>query len=732
MNITLAAANKWIPMKYKNDKKNESLSLSLIKIAFFMLVGTTIYEALKHFIFPNISIWQSHAVTIVFSTAFAIIVSYFVIRNKYETILKLEKAETSLKESRKNLISFLNSIPQSSFLMDTKGIIIVANETLAQRLKRPVDELIGKSIYDYLPSTVASKRREYVMKVIQTGKPVAFEDERDGRHILNEIKPILNESNEVDRFAILGVDITDRVLMEEKLRESNEKYSAIVEQSMVGIGISKGEKIVFANKALLRILKYKSIEEFCKIPLSEHVAPSSMPVFLTHRKLLDENKVIQSEFECEVICKDSSIKVLQVSVRRIVINGEKVSYSILQDITARKQAEEALRQAKETAESATRVKSEFLANMSHEIRTPMNAVIGLCNLLLDMNNTDEQKKYLNIISTAGNNLLTIINDILDLSKIEAGKIELELQNITISDICNDVHDILFPAALAKCIRFFWEKSDHNFPVIKADPIRLKQILLNLGNNAIKYTNQGTVSMAVSNDKNTDTHISLCFVIKDTGIGIPQSKTDRIFEPFTQVSKHKAGGTGLGLTISKKLVQLMGGTINLESQEGIGSEFRIVIPFEKSSILQLKKASEDNVIIKEDIKQLDLRFLVAEDNIFNQAVIKGLLEQHKNYQVTVVDNGKEAVKMLENNLFDVVLMDIQMPEMDGLSATKVIRDKNSRVMNHDIPIIAMTAYAMKEDQDLCLNSGMNGYISKPFSVASLYNELKRVLELTKQF
>ncbi|MBF0398482.1 MAG: response regulator [Desulfobacterales bacterium] len=408
--------------------------------------------------------------------------------------------------------------------------------------------------------------------------------------------------------------------------------------------------------------------------------------------------------------------------RHLPLDEDKIII-IVRDITERKEMEEKLLIAKEEAEEANKSKSLFLANMSHEIRTPMNAVIGSTNILLDMNNNnDEQKKYLNIINTAGNNLLLIINDILDLSKIEAGKVDIEYENIKIFNILNDIQNILYQSATAKGIKFVCEKSDKFFPVIKGDSIRLKQILLNLSNNAIKFTNKGMISINASIEKETETDVTLCFSVTDTGIGIAKDMMNKLFQPFSQVSKMKYQGTGLGLMISKKLVELMGGTIYAASEENKGSKFWFIITFEKCQEIECEELIEKDD--KEKTIFRALKILAVEDNIANQEVIKGLLHD---YQITLANNGQEALKILEKNYFDVIFMDVQMPEMDGLTTTEIIRDKNSMVMDHNIPIIAMTAYAMEEDLNLCLNSGMNGYISKPFSRKSFNKELKRVLK-----
>ena len=383
---------------------------------------------------------------------------------------------------------------------------------------------------------------------------------------------------------------------------------------------------------------------------------------------------------------------------------------------------------KERAEYSERVKEQFLANMSHEIRTPMNAILGVTRLLLEKDPRSDQLKYLNAIKHASDNLLVIINDILDLSKIEAGKINFERIPFDLRNEILSVIDTIKVNADEKhlALNYVVEESIPN--TISGDPYRLSQILLNLVGNAIKFTEKGGVTIRVTRVSEQSNNIELMFSVEDTGIGIAKDKLDYIFDMFTQETSsttRKFGGSGLGLAICKKLVELQGGTIHVESDPGKGSVFSFKIKYQIEKNIPVSEIeTKEEPTIKNNLK--GLRILLAEDNEFNQMVAVDTLESAiENVRVDIAKTGKEAVDMLNTNAYDIVLMDIQMPEMDGHEATKLIRSSHDNKINA-IPIIAMTASVIKAEVDKCFESGMNEFVGKPFSVDELLEKISKMI------
>ena len=375
---------------------------------------------------------------------------------------------------------------------------------------------------------------------------------------------------------------------------------------------------------------------------------------------------------------------------------------------------------KQRAEQSEKFKEQFLANMSHEIRTPMNAVMGMTNLLIDKNPRKDQYQYLDGIKKSSDTLLHIINDILDLSKVEAGKIELENIDFSLSEVISQVSQTLQHKAEEKGIQLI-TRVDSKIPdVLIGDPVRLNQIMMNLTGNAIKFTEKGSALIRVSLLNNPDdSFCSLCFSLTDTGIGIPNDKLQSIFELFTQAhasDTRRFGGTGLGLSITKQLVMLMGGTIDVESKPGSGTTFSFMLELEKGSGIRLAEriALEDEI----DGTILNgLKILVVDDNEYNRIVATDTLKTKADIEITTANDGKEAIDLLEKQDFDLILMDVQMPGMDGFEATQYIRE-NFPSPKKDVPIVALTASVLRSDLDKCRQSGMNSYISKPFKASQL--------------
>ncbi|AXX14424.1 hybrid sensor histidine kinase/response regulator [Leptospira borgpetersenii] len=390
------------------------------------------------------------------------------------------------------------------------------------------------------------------------------------------------------------------------------------------------------------------------------------------------------------------------------------------EIQQRRETEWELIQAKEIAEKASKVKSSFLANMSHEIRTPMNGVLGMVQLLGTTKLNDEQKEYIQILSISAKSLLQIINDILDFSKIEAGKISLDKEVFSIHSVLDEIHDLLYPLAKQKRIGLRLEDKSEIQEYVYGDQLRLRQILWNLTGNGIKFTNHGEVVLNVSQKNISKDKISIKFTVSDSGIGIPLEKQKQVFDAFSQSdtsTARKFGGSGLGLSITKQLVELQGGTLNLESKESYGSKFTFTITYDIPSESEIEKILEaektkDLESAYSNATSKSMKILVAEDNETNCLLIERALKK-LGYDPVVVHNGREVIEKMQLDFFDMILMDIHMPEVDGIEATKWIR---SQKQNTEFPIIiALTADVIESNKEVYISKGMNDYLTKPLDL-----------------
>ena len=401
------------------------------------------------------------------------------------------------------------------------------------------------------------------------------------------------------------------------------------------------------------------------------------------------------------------------------------SRSTVYDITEQQKTERALKEAKQQALESAHVKEQFLANMSHEIRTPINSVIGFTNLLQKTALSEDQKQFVNLIQSASENLLTIINDILDISKIEAGMLRIEKNPFSLRGLCNSIETMFYHKAREKSLSFSIYIQENIPDTLTGDAVRLTQILVNLISNAIKFTQKGGITINITSISQTGESARLRFSVKDSGIGIPPDKLEAVFERFQQGetdTTRKYGGTGLGLSIVKNLVQLQGGDISVNSDPGKGTEFIFEIEYSLVTVTEpIPSVLPDKIDIGPGAFP-DAKILVVEDNAMNQLLIKYTFQSWKmNFELA--DNGAKAIEWLQRDKFDLVLLDIQMPLMDGYATSQTIRKE----LKSDIPIIAMTAHALAGEREKCLSYGMNDYISKPIHEKELYMLLKRYLD-----
>ena len=400
-------------------------------------------------------------------------------------------------------------------------------------------------------------------------------------------------------------------------------------------------------------------------------------------------------------------------------------FILYRDITKREKLEKELIITQQKAEHAASIKEQFMANMSHEIRTPLNAIIGFNDRLAKTSLTEEQIEYANSVKTSGENLLAIVNDILDFSKIEAGMVTLEKIRFKLPDLLQSVVTMFFVQAKEKQVNLTLTIANNTPLFIIGDPTRLTQVLINLIGNALKFTQQGSVDIIVCVLKAEGKNVEIEFKVKDTGIGILETKIAEIFERFTQAKSDTSrlfGGTGLGLSIAKKLVELQLGVISVDSMRDKGSVFTVIIPYQIAD----EQEQEPLPIIEKMNKAYDnrnLKVLVVEDNLLNQK-LAGFMLKDWNFDFDICSNGKLALEKLKTDTYDLILMDIQMPEMNGYDTTKFIRD----YLKLSVPIIAMTAHALPGEREKCLSFGMTDYISKPIKETDLYNLITKYINL----
>jgi two-component system, sensor histidine kinase len=513
------------------------------------------------------------------------------------------------------------------------------------------------------------------------------------------------------------------------LLEENQELAATI-LSCIGDGVISTDltgKIVYMNHIAEEIVCCQAEstigEEFDKV-IRIYDAETKLPLESPVAYVLKHKEKTGLRNNSVIVSKHSSPKYISATCTPVnSYEGSMIGVVVVfRDVTRLKTFEMNSEKAKEAAETANKAKSEFLANMSHEIRTPINGILGMIDLTLLSDLDDEQKDNLYTAKACANALLRIVNDILDFSKIEAGKMSMENIDFNLKDLLEEIIRAHTPVAEEKGLELLYEFSSAIPQILIGDPNRLRQILNNLISNAVKFTVQGVIKVSIKMNRQTCEEIELQFSVADTGIGISPEDRKSLFQSFSQIENtytRKYSGTGLGLVISKQLIENMGGRIEVESEKGKGSTFTFCIQFKVGNPEHMKK--QKKLLIPKTVKQLDI--LLVEDDIINQKVILKMLKE-KGHKVHTALHGSEALDLYEKNMYDVILMDIQMPVMNGVEATKKIRSREAG-MRHT-PIIAITAYALPGDKEKFLNLGMDAYISKPIHMNELFHLLDRVM------
>jgi PAS domain S-box-containing protein len=589
-------------------------------------------------------------------------------------------------------------------------------------------------------------------KSMQTLKPVNFYyrviwNDRTIHTFYSIGEVVVNEEGKPVKVVGTRQDVTERI-QEEELQ----KLAMVATQSFNSVIIASREGFIeWVNEGFTKLTGY-SLKEVKNThgEVLRKGEQTGISLDTEHYSKVIRRK-IPVTYESRNYSKDGKEYWTITTLTPVLDSSGKVGriIAIDTDITQRKQMEEDLRkanniaddllektnkvifdlkQAKKELEETMQVKEQFLANMSHEIRTPMNAIVGFTQLLLKTNPTAEQKQYVDIIKSSGANLLVIVNDILDFSKLHSGKINFEQIEFNLSATINSLIELLVPKSVEKKLKLYTYIDENIRDTIVGDPTRLNQILMNLLSNAIKFTKQGEIRIRVDKVHEDNQNIELMFSVSDTGIGIPEEKLPTIFEAFTQASSEttrKFGGTGLGLAIVKQLVEQQKGAISVNSKLNKGTVFSFTLSFKKD----LGDKKMQKVIYEEPVKALPsqgLNVLLVEDNELNAILAEKVLRDW-NWKVETTDNGFTAIERIKQKEFDVVLMDIQLPDLDGYETTRRIR-KELESSKKDITIIAMTAHALLGEEEKCLEAGMNGYVSKPFEPEQLYLKILTALHI----
>jgi two-component system CheB/CheR fusion protein len=637
-------------------------------------------------------------------------------------ITERKKTEALLKESEERFRSIVERSP-NMIMIHVGGRFVYLNPAAVRSFGIADQwEYVGKPVGETIHPDFRDRARERTATT--PGHPDLKAEEqllrKDGTPFWVEITDITATYEGHPAVQVIAVDITGRKQSEGALRESEEKYRAMIEAFDGYIYICSQEyRIEFMNDRLIERTGRDATGEYCYKALHDLDAVCGWCV--------NEQVYTGESIRWEVQSPKDG-RWYEVSNSPIYkANGTISKQAMIIDITERKQQVEELKLAKEQAEAANLAKSEFLANMSHEIRTPMNGIMGMASLMKMTELSNEQQEYLDCIQLSSENLLDLIDDILDLSKVEAGKIVLELAPFSLRSCIGDAVRVHVSKIHTKGLVLKTDIPAQVPDALTGDQLRLKQILVNLIGNAVKFTEKGEISVSAAL---LEAHGNTAFIrisVSDTGIGIDTGAIDTIFAPFSQADSsttRRYGGTGLGLSISRRFVDLMEGKIWAESAVGGGSLFQVAIPFKVNEPTP-EQRDRRNACPLPPWEGPPLRILLVDDQEISRLFTVRIL-QKMGHAPEAAQNGREAVEKWENGVFDIILMDVQMPVMDGVEATRIIRRREAGTGGHT-PIIALTAHALKEDRERLLGQGFDGYVPKPLEIKMLNSEMKHCLE-----
>jgi PAS domain S-box-containing protein len=680
---------------------------------------------------------------------FPAVVSVTALRDAQDTIIGYLLIGTELKAGALQSAIF-NSANFSSIATDAKGVIQIFNVGAERMLGYTAAEVMNK----ITPADISDPREliaranalsaELATPITPGFEALVFKASRGIEDIYEltyirkdksrfpavvSVTALRDAQGAIIGYLLIGTDNTARKLVEEEQKKSDQRLRdqqfytrSLIESNIDALMTTDPSGIITDVNKQMEALTGCTRDELIGAPFKGYFTDPERAEAAINR-VLSEKSV--TDYELTARARDGKQTVVSYNATTFYDRNRTLQgvFAAARDVTERKRVEAELQQAKAAAESASRTKSEFLASMSHEIRTPMNSIMGIADLLAKTALSPEQDKYVQIFRRAGDNLLNLINDILDLSKVEASQLELEQTGFSLNDHLEKVTEMVAARAHEKGLALVCEIAPNVPTDLVGDPTRLRQVLLNLLGNAIKFTQSGKVSLRVAPDTDSSIPTALRFTVSDTGIGIPGEKLSQVFERFTQADSsttRRFGGSGLGLTISKRLVELMGGRIWVESEVGAGSVFAFAVPFEIWATADRPVAVP--VGTEPELALPALRILLAEDSPDNCTIIMAYLDDTP-YRVEIAGTGAIACKMFEVGHYDLVLMDRQMPVMDGLTATRTIRAWEQANDRPPTPIIALTASALKGDREKCLAAGCTAFLTKPIKQEVLLRAIR---------